>query len=236
MPCKKDPKRTDANTGMAKRGSQRQLQIQVNSRREEFDRSILALGSLPVGSKLRWVSPLAEDDFNEYADEEFLLRLDLGQFVGKLKQFWPKGGPCWDGLAALEGSSPRGVVLVEAKSHISEMAGKCRASEKPLRQINQALTETAQDLEVQLTPCWTDGYYQAANRYAHLYFLRKKLDIPTWLIQVYFVNDQSIRHVETPPSSIDEWQHALKQVKARMGFRTQAIPFSHELFINAVEQ
>ncbi len=219
---------------MANRGSQCQIQIQVNSRREEFDALILSLLSLPKGAKLQWVSPLAEDHYDEYQDVEFLQKLKLERYSEMLKEFWPRSGPCWDALAIVEDVDTRGVVLVEAKSHISEMVGACRAAGKHREQIKTVLSETAQDIGAEFNLSWIDHYYQLANRYAHLYFFRKKLNVPAWLIQVYFVNDHSIDHVEKAPCSADMWREALNQVKERMGISPNAVPFSHTLFIEAV--
>jgi|SRR5208282_4037431 len=235
MPCKKNLRRVD-NTGRAKAGSQRQIQIQVNSRQEEFGNEILRLLSLPplVEANLRWVSPLVEDGFNEYQDGEFLGKLKLGQHLDKLKGFWPKGGPCWDALAIIEGITPHGVVLVEAKSHVSEMTNACNAGSVSRERIRNSLALTACSLDVEMNSSWTENYYQIANRYAHLYFLREIAKIPAWLVNVYFVNDESIKHVEPPPRSASEWREKLEQVKERMGLSAKSIPFTSDLFLEAV--
>jgi hypothetical protein len=59
------------------------------------------------------------------------------------------------------------------------------------------------------------------------------IDVPAWLVNVYFINDQSIKHVETPPRSADEWHEKLKQVKEGMGFGTKSVPCTVELFMEA---
>ena len=236
MPCKKDLRRVDEATGRAMRGSQWQIQTLVNSRQEEFSKEILRLLSLPplVEAKLRWVSPLAEDGFKEYQDREFLEKLELNQHSARLKEFWPTGGPCWDALAIVEGMNPHGAVLIEAKSHISEMDSACKARGASRERIENSLALTARSLQVEMNSSWTDNYYQSANRYAHLYFLHEIAKIPAWLVNVYFINDQSIKHVETPPRSADEWHEKLKQVKERMGFGTKSVPFTADLFMEAV--
>jgi len=236
MPCKQDPRRVDAATGRAKRGSQCQIQTQVNFCEEAFSKRVLSLLSPlpPAEARLRWVSPLAKERFNEYQDAEFLEKLELGDNSARLKEFWPTGGPCWDALAIVDCINPHGVVLVEAKSHISEMNSECKAGKDSRERIEKSLAETALSLQVKMTSSWTDTYYQIANRYAHLFFLREKAKIPAWLVNVYFTNDQSIDHVELTPRSADEWRDKLKQVKEQMGIGAKPVPFAADLFMEAV--
>jgi len=235
MPCKKDLRRLEG-TGQAKRGSQRQIQFLVNSSQEEFGKQISSLLSLPpsVEAEVQWVSPLAEDGFNEYQDREFLEKLELNQHSPRLKDFWPPGGPCWDALGIVRGINPKGAVLVEAKSHISEMRSTCRARGTSRQKIENSLALTARSLGVEVSSSWSDEYYQVANRYAHLYFLREVAGIPAWLVNVYFINDKSIEHVQPPPRSADEWHEELRQMREKMGLGAKTIPFSTDLFMEAV--
>ena len=80
MPCKQNPERVDDN-GRARAGSQRQLQTYVNDRQDEFSRRVLdSLDPSPgPDAELSWVSPLAEEKFNEYQDDEFLEKLNLAE-------------------------------------------------------------------------------------------------------------------------------------------------------------
>lgn len=237
MPCKKDLRRVDEK-GRARRGSQRQIQTLVNFQEDELSRRIVPLLLVPgdVEASLRWVSPLAEQGFEEYQDTEFLERLELGEHGQKLEEFWPKGGPCWDGLAVVDGLNPHGVLLIEAKSHISEINGPCKAEGASLKKIKESLAWTADHLQTDLNSLWTDKYYQMANRFAHLFFLREKARVPAWLINIYFLNDTSIQYIEVPPRSADEWREELKQVKARMGLGTRPVPFAADLFIEAASE
>jgi hypothetical protein len=237
MPCKQNSRRIDGATGRAKRGSQWQIQTQVNFHREEFSKRVISVLSPPPssGARLRWVSPLAEERFDEYQDEEFLDKLGLRANSAGLKEFWPSGGPCWDALAIVAGMNPQGVVMVEAKSHILEMGSACRAGKGSRERIEKSLAETALNLNVRMNSLWTDKYYQIANRYAHLHFLREKVKITSWLVNVYFTNDYSMDNERIRRSvSGDEWRKALKQVKEEMGLGTTPVPFASELFIDAV--
>jgi hypothetical protein len=237
MPCNQDFRRAGAATGRARRGSQRQIQTQVNFRRKDFSERVLSVlsPSAPAQATLRWVSPLDEERFSEYRDAEFLEKLDLGNASAELlKRFWPSRGPCWDALAVVEGMNPHGVVLVEAKSHVSEMDSACKAGSDSRKTIEASLVETAHSLQVKVNPSWTEKYYQVANRYAHLYFLRQRARVPAWLVNVYFINDQSMdgRGVRRSVSGGD-WREAVKRVKEQMGVGTVA-PYVADLFVEAV--
>jgi hypothetical protein len=170
---------------------------------------------------------LAGDKFNEYQDAEFLERLNLSQHSERLKQFWPKGGPCWDALGVVEGVDPHGFVLVEAKSRVSEMESACKAEGRSRKMIDEALAETASGLGARENSCWTGHYYQAANRYAHLHFLRNVVRTPAWLVNIYFVGDKR------SPTTEASWRVALREVKERMGLSGKSIPFASELFLEA---
>lgn len=225
--------RVDA-TGRAFAGSQKQLQTCVNEREREFSKKVLgALNPPPVsGADLRWVSPLAGDGFKEYQDAEFLARLDLGAHADALREFWPKGGPCWDALALVTGCVPQGVVLVEAKSHISEMESDCTAKDPASKaRIEASLAATKRRLGVDSGVDWMKGHYQAANRYAHVLFLRE-LGVPAWLVNIYFTGDKRSK------TSADEWRAALTEVRKRMGLGGIGIPYASELILDApnVEQ
>lgn len=122
--------------GRAMRGSQRQLQDYVNLAPSLLDDAIFS--ALPDkiqqnSPTIRWVSPLASEQFREYRDADFLGVLGLGEFSKELENFWPGYGPCWDALGILTTSIPGSLpiaLLVEAKSHVQEIYGNgCQAGE-----------------------------------------------------------------------------------------------------------
>lgn len=230
MPCPKNV-RVDRD-GRAKAGSQKQIQIYVNERETEFSRKLMEVLNPPAapGATLKWVSPRANDNFNEYRDSEFLDKLELSEHRQKLQKFWPSRGPCWDALAIVRDTNLHGAVLIEAKSHITEMGSACKAeSARSEEMIKKALDETAQHLGAAVNSHWTEEYYQTANRYAHLYFLRKIALVPAWLVNVYFTNDRSVE-----PTSRSEWEKKLEEIRQLMGLGGNSIPFTAELFLEAV--
>src|SRR5580704_7100483 len=116
--------RVDA-TGAAFAGSQLQIQLHVNRRTDQLDEAIRSAFRELRGATFQWRSPVAEDHYREYWDKAFLERLGLGHHAADLADFWPRGGPHWDALAAVtrEGDTRPGVLLVEGKSYPNEMYG-----------------------------------------------------------------------------------------------------------------
>lgn len=109
-----------------------------------------------------------------------------GQLVG---EFWPKGGPVWDGLAKTNDGT---VLLFEAKAHISELfGGGMKAKAKTSREtILKSLEEAAEFIGADYDAAsWTDAMYQTANRLAHLFFLNKKIGVKAKLIYLNWVAD-----------------------------------------------
>ena len=235
LPGKKPEKgeRLD-ESGHAYAGSQRQLQNYVNLRPLEFAEKVLASLSLPPfpSSTIRWVSPLASDGYKEYRDEDFLCALDLHHLCGALRDFWPQGGPCWDALGIVDTPSGRGPLLVEAKSHVSELQSECKAEAvSSMKRIRAALEETKKWLRIPNPDHfdWLKPYYQTANRYAHLCFLRSR-GIQAWLANVYFLKDP---HFKDSPQKREQWSVAIENVERSLGVTGKGIPYSAKLILEA---
>lgn len=168
-----------------------------------------------LGAKdtITWLSPLQKDDFKEYSDKEFIKELGLENDLElDIHSFWPKGGPVWDAL----GKTSRGdSILVEAKSHIGELNSPPTGAKEPsLSIIKQRLNETKEFLGSKSPADWSQCFYQYANRISHLYYLRVLNNLPTYLIFLYFVNDNEMNG----PTSIEEWKRAIDLVHAHLVF------------------
>jgi hypothetical protein len=219
--------------GRAYAGSQLQIQLWVTRRSTQLTQALLAaLPSLaPQNPRIRWVSPLEDGGFAEYQDREFLRAVGLERCTPQLSRFWPRGGPVWDALAAVETARTldcRGVLLVEAKSHVSEVfGGGCKASARSRKRIEEALELTKRWLGASPDSDWTGALYQSANRLAHLYFFRQVMGVPAWLINVYFINDPHW------PTSRAEWEAALVGIKAQLGLAGISVPHTADLFLEA---
>ncbi len=220
--------------GRAFAGSQLQLQIYVNRRADELSRAILAALNPKTAAdcNVRWVSPLEVEKFAEYHDADFLRVLGLDRLVEQLSDFWPAGGPVWDGLAIISrGEITFGYVLAEAKSYVGEMESSCAARARDsLYKIDAALTKTKDWLGVRREIDWKTGLYQSANRLAHLYFLREVAGLKAvWLVNLCFVADS---HRSTSEA---EWRDGLAESKKRLGLPA-TIPWVSDILLPARSQ
>jgi len=158
-----------------------------------------------------WRSPLASQQYREYCDQEFLAALGLEEYSKALVGgFWPRHGPNWDALARVALPHPA-VLLVEAKSHRSEMASHYSGGRKSFKVIDAAFDKTRQWLQPQKHREWNSPFYQFANRLAHLYFLRKECGQEAWLAHVYFTADPYY------PTCREQWDDWLREVRFELG-------------------
>lgn len=222
--------------GRAFAGSQRHIQTYVNLRPLEFASRVLdAVSPAPSSrSRIRWVSPLASEGFAEYRDDDFLRVLNLDQYLQNLREFWPEGGPSWDALGVIETGSRPGCVLVEAKSHISELVSQCQATNPgSVKKIQKALDEAKGCLGVTRSVDWTEEFYQSANRLAFLHFLRSR-GIEAWLVNVYFLRDPHFKD-PPPPQSPADWEPAIDNMKQALGLSGRDVPYTGKVFLEASE-
>jgi hypothetical protein len=216
--------RCDAS-GRAFAGSQRQIQYYVNERQSVLDGAISKALSLPFPT--RWASPLRSDRYREYKDSAFLRVLGLVGSRSELSNFWPRGGPAWDGLGIVSGAR-QGVLLIEAKSHVPEISGSgCGAkADSSIKKIETSLAMTKRWLQVSGGADWKGEFYQTGNRLAHLCFFREILHVDAWLVNVYFTADPH------SPTSRAEWDTAVANVKGAMGI--SKIPFYADVYLPAI--
>jgi hypothetical protein len=204
---------------LAAAGSQRHLQLYINLDAEALDARLRKSFPELSSASFDWRSPLASDAYREYWDRGFLEAVDQGQNAHALAQFWPRGGPHWDGLAVIARSGrPRGILLVEAKAHVSELlAGSpigASVADSSRRQIEHALAWTQGNMGIcgRGATSWCDTpLYQSANRLAHLQWLNCR-GIDTWLVHVLFTGDD---HVKAATES--DWHEAVAQADAELG-------------------
>lgn len=169
-----------------------------------------AIAAAAGSADIEWRSPTAAQRFNEYKDRDFLAAIDQVSLGDELSAWWPDSGPRWDalGLTARDG----GVVLVEAKANIPEIAAGsgcgsgASGSEAGLAnraQIADALRRTREHYGVgeDVASAWMETHcYQYANRLAHLCFFERQ-GVPAVLAHVYFVNDTT--HLPTTAAEFD---------------------------------
>lgn len=193
------------------RGSLKWLQAAVNQCPE-----VLHVGEIGA---VRWVSPLATDDFAEYRDAAFLEVLGLSRLAGALKRFWPRRGPQWDAL----GLTADGVVLVEAKAHVGEFKSPPSAASATSRlRIDRAFAAVRDDLGVTDGGDWATTYYQFCNRLAHHHFLLRH-GVRSHLLLVGFVGDREMNG----PGTAAEWRAAIADAERATGLDSATRRLAH---------
>jgi hypothetical protein len=187
---------------IGERGSKLRLQQWVARHRGELNARLRAAS--PTFDDFlerdpKWISPLGHPEWTTTPAPEpyYEFKADFWSAVGLPSpapnpSFWPDLGPNWDGVAALTGPEDQvGVLLVEAKSHVTEPESSCAAKPQGgLAQIAGSLDATKQYVGAPQSADWLKGYYQLANRLAFLYYLRARRNIPAWLALVNFVGDR----------------------------------------------
>ena len=213
------------------KGSQLHLRTYVNTYSEELNEEIIShspslLAFISGERIIHWKSPLEHENYREYQDDFLKYYYEdqnsLHESNQLLRKYWPKNGPVWDGIGIVKGTKQKGLILVEAKAHIRETSSRIRAtSEKSISLITQTISDTKKQFtstesNTTVTP-WLDEYYQLANRLAYLYLLNLKLHIPTWLIQVNFIEDE--KHINT---SKEQWILHYQKVFQTLGISHSA--------------
>lgn len=206
------------------RGSLKWMQALAARQAHLLDGPIRACGGLQDGEAIRWLSPREDDGWAEYRDEAFLAQIGQPHLADAMSRFWPRRGPQWDAL----GLGDRGtVILVEAKAHLAELASDCQASAASRERIAASLDLAKAALGAPPESNWLEGYYQYANRLAHLHFFQAH-DVPAKLVFVYFTNDAEMRG----PASEEEWKAGLAQVYRHLGLPASSLPHVINVFID----
>lgn len=220
MGVKKMKLSKERRSGRATKGSRFHLQNLINKNQNLLNKLILdaspTLGDTISGT-IKWVSPLEKEDYLEYQDKEFLEVIGNPQLEKDLLSFWPEGGPVWDALAIFPTNEEdkNGVILLEAKSYIGELAACCKAKNQSRDKITKTFERIKDTLGVPANAPWMEEYYQYANRLAHLYFLRIVQKIPSWLVFLYFIGDLE----QGGPTRKEEWYTAIDDIKETLSLQ-----------------
>ncbi len=216
--------------GRANRGSQKWIQVLVNSHIDLFKEKLT--GILSPEEDIIPVSPLVKYDFKEYRDEEFIKQLGLNLSKFRLDLFWPSKGPSWDALARTTNGK---VILVEAKSHIAEIISEpCGAKgQLSISKIRGSLEATKSYLGIRSQSDWMTCFYQYANRLAHLYLLRVLNGIDAYMVFLYFLNDRE----QCGPSKEKDWNQAIRRIESSLGIegKHNLSDYVHKVFIDVRE-
>jgi hypothetical protein len=216
--------------GKGDKGSLKWIQNLINDRPDLIDSQIHDKFEIPRGLQIKWVSPLKEECYAEYRDEAFLKVLGASPQKVRLIDFWPKGGPQWDGLGRISDGS---ILLIEGKAHISEVLSAIQASDpNSVNLIEGSLARTKRELGVRTKNPWTTPFYQYANRIAHLHFLNNLNGIKSYLVFVNFVGDKEMGG----PKSEPEWIGVNNLIHSYLGIgKINLRPFMADIYIDVAE-
>ena len=191
--------------------SEHWLRVAVNKATDHLDARVAEAFRWSPRDMIRWLSPRGDDQFAEYYDQAFLDRLGLSDLRVPLRDFWPTGGPRWDGLAHTETGK---VILVEAKAHIEEMVDfRSGASGESLTQIERSLQQAKTACGAAVDAPWTAPLYQLANRLAHLHFLHRLNGVDAYLLLLSFADAPDV----PAPCSVEQWEGAHRLSKKCLG-------------------
>ncbi len=209
------------------KGSLKDIQVLINNNQDYFNNLIKSKLNDLKNEEIIWTSPLKSDDFAEYRDDDFLIKVGLDPKEIQLDKFWPNKGPQWDALGKTESGK---IILVEAKANIPEtVSDRTKAKKKSKLLIDYSLNETKQFLNINNETDWSGRFYQYTNRIAHLYFLREKCKKPTYLINIYFIGDKTV----SGPKTKLEWDGALKVLYTYFGIGKHKLrKYMLDLFID----
>lgn len=208
------------------KGSLKWIQLSVTAASAQVESSIRRALDVSPAVEFEWCSPRKVDDWAEYRDGEFLDVVGLTHLRPALERFWPRRGPQWDALARLSDGK---VLLIEAKSHPREMLSSCRAGADSHERIAASLATVREQLGAPAEANWMSGYFQYANRLAHLTFL-KNHDVDAHLLFVYFLNDKDMRG----PSTVDEWHAAEDEAHEHLGINPHSLSAVHSIYVDVL--
>lgn len=191
------------------RGSLKWIQRLVESHPTVLNDQLGAAGVFSDSHKLQWLSPLRKDDWAEYRDSRFLKTIKQDHLIEKLRVFWPRRGPQWDGLAYDDSGR---IFLFEAKAHGSEMQSSCKAGETSTNIIRSSINEAKKLIGADPSSDWLNGYYQYANRLAHLAFFQQN-NVDACLVFIYFTGDLEMKG----PRSVEEWAPFIAAANQHLG-------------------
>ncbi len=203
------------------RGSLKWIQRLVEYHPSVLDDALRKVGALASDHHIHWLSPLREDEWAEYRDIQWLEKIGQAHLSNVLKKFWPSRGPQWDALA--KDNSGR-IFLFEAKAHNKEMVSTCLANGASKQTINNSLNHAKVQLGANAGADWLSGYYQYANRLAHLCMLWEH-GVDAWMVFLYFFGDTEMGG----PESEAAWYPYIEEVHRHLGLNLQ-IPHVATLF------
>ena len=139
----------------------------------------------------------------------------------KLRDWWLAAGrnprtPNWDIASTCSIDGRQGLLLIEAKAHVAELAPKsdrCGSSNDENRaQIARAISEANDGLHIATEGQWNlsrDHHYQLSNRFAWSWKMAS-LGVPVVLVYLGFINAQDMAGKKLLQNH-DDWEQCAKE-------------------------
>jgi hypothetical protein len=109
------------------------------------------------------------------------------------------------------------------------MARELRRRPNRSSKISKALSATQDWLgRGERREAWTGRLYQSANRLAHLYWFREKVQVEAWLVHILFLGDRT----HGRPTTREEWENQLPVIEQELG--EARTPFAGHAFLDAL--
>ena len=141
---------------------------------------------------------------------------------------WRHSGRAADRSGTAWGFDTEGsLYLVEAKAHRAELTSTCQASPGSRALIDRSLASAKAAFGARPDAQWACGYYQYANRLAHLHFLRSR-GVPAKLVFLYFTNDADM----AGPATADEWRSGTAGVAKQLGLDSPRLEGMFNVYVD----
>ena len=219
--------------GKDSRGSRPRCVLITDGRREEVAQRLTGLIDVadvrvdPDDLWMPWGKPIMLQDGKWDRSPASEAELDKAESLlpndakVQLKDWWLVAGrnprtPSWDIASTCSIDGKQGLLLIEAKAHVAELAPKsdrCGSSNDENRaQIAKAISEANEGLNIATEGPWNlsrDHHYQLSNRFAWAWKLAS-LDVPVVLVYLGFLNSQDMAGQELF-RSLEAWEQHVKE-------------------------
>ncbi|NCS94601.1 MAG: hypothetical protein GW761_12455 [Leptospira sp.] len=173
--------------------------------------------------------PKSKEDVKEAELKDFLKDTEWTYLGDGIKKWWLEifipnvRTPNWDFISTCTINGQKGLLLVEAKAHSSEVnpKDKCTSeNEANINKIENAINEAKDEINKVLSnssiSISKDSCYQLSNRIAHAWWLANQ-GIPVVLLYLGFLNRSEMTGNGTIFMEDSDWQTCFKDYAANVG-------------------
>jgi len=173
--------------------------------------------------------PLSKENFKEAELKNFLKQTIRPELGDQIRDWWLKVSkpstrtPNWDFISTCTINGQKGLLLVEAKAHKSEVNenDKCGSTnEQNRKKINRAINQAKEDINNKvpftLIAISRDKCYQLSNRVAHAWWLANQ-GVPVVLLYLGFLNCQEMKNNGKLFENDSDWRNCFRVYASKVG-------------------